>query len=332
MCSPLVMEKVQAAITRRRLFGLAGATGAAVVLAPMGGAQRLAALQDGTPPGEPTVGATVEPTIGATVEPTVGATAEPTTGVITGPVATPAATPVGPSAIAVCTFANVQDLTHTASPDFPMFPGAQQMQINVLFSFEEGDIYYKNELILDEHTGTHMDAPAHFDENGVSADRLPVERLLAPLAVIDISARVATDEDAQLMPEDILAWEAQFGPLPAGAFVAMHSGWASRVNDRERYINLDASDTQHYPGFHPDATALLVEERNIVGIGVDTASLDFGPSTDFETHITALSAGKYGLENLANLSLVPASGATLVVGGPKHRNASGGPTRALALY
>ncbi|MEA2598645.1 MAG: hypothetical protein QOF01_5114 [Thermomicrobiales bacterium] len=177
-----------------------------------------------------------------------------------------------------------------------------------------------------------MDAPAHFAEDGASAERLPVARLVAALAVVDISGRAASDPDAQLMPDDILAWERQHGPLPAGALVAMHSGWDARVGDAAAFINQDASGAPHFPGFHSDAAAMLVDERDIVGIGVDTVSLDFGASTDFATHNTVLPAGRYGLENLAALGKVPPSGATIIVGGPRHLGASGGPTRAFALF
>ena len=209
--------------------------------------------------------------------------------------------------------------------------GGEAIEINLLLTVEANG-YYKNQLVLDEHTGTHMDAPAHFDADGLSADRLPVERFVAPLAVIDISARAATDPDAQLMPDDVLAWEGQHGPLPAGAFVAMNSGWAARLVDPASFLNQDAAGTPHFPGVHPDTAALLVEERDIVGIGVDTVSLDFGASTDFGTHKTLLGAGHYGLENLAALGTVPTAGATIIVGGPKHANASGGPTRVFALF
>jgi kynurenine formamidase len=89
---------------------------------------------------------------------------------------------------------------------------------------------------------------------------------------------------------------------------------------------------QHYPGIHPDAAMLLVEERDIVGVGVDTLSQDFGASTDFATHVTILGAGKYGVEGIANLGNVPPTGATVIVGGPKHVAASGGPSRLFALY
>jgi kynurenine formamidase len=227
-------------------------------------------------------------------------------------------------------FSQIVDLSHTHGPDFPVFPGAQPMQINVITTIAENG-YYENELILAEHTGTHMDAPAHFVEDGTTADQLPVSGFIVPLAVVDISDRAASDPDAQLTIDDLTAWEAANGPIPAGALVAMHSGWETRVGDPTSYINLDASDVQHYPGVHPDAAAFLVNERDIVGIGVDTLSIDYGPSQDFLTHVTALSAGKFGLENLANLAAVPPFGATVVVGGPKHINASGGPTRVLAL-
>jgi kynurenine formamidase len=246
------------------------------------------------------------------------------------------ATPVAPAASPVSLagfgpFSQIQELSHVHGPDFPMFPGAQQMEIDVIVTIAE-DGFFKNQLTLDEHTGTHMDAPRHFVEDGTSAENLPVEQLIAPLCVIDISDRAATDPDSQLMVDDILAWEAENGELPAGAFVAMYSGWESRVNDATAYINQDDADVPHFPGFHPDAATLLVNERDIVGIGVDTVSLDYGASTDFGTHLTVLPAGKFGLENLANLSTVPPFGATIIAGGPKHINASGGPTRALALF
>jgi len=227
-------------------------------------------------------------------------------------------------------FSQIVDLSHTHGPEFPMYPGAVQMTIENLFTVADGG-FYKNLLTLDEHTGTHMDSPAHFVEGGTTADRLPVELFLAPLVVIDISERTATDDDAEGTVDDIAAWEATNGPIPAGAFVALYSGWETRLDDPAGYINLDADSVQHYPGWAPEAAAFLVEDRDIVGAGVDTLSLDYGASTDFASHVTLLSAGKYGIENLANLGTVPATGATIVVGGPKHIDASGGPTRALAL-
>ena len=98
------------------------------------------------------------------------------------------------------------------------------------------------------------------------------------------------------------------------------------------FINKGDEDLLHFPGFHEDATAFLVEERDITGIGVDTLSLDYGPAAQFVTHVTLLQAGKYGLEGLAALASVPPSGALIVVGGPKVLVGSGGPSRVMALY
>jgi kynurenine formamidase len=228
-------------------------------------------------------------------------------------------------------FSNVADLTHVVSPDFPVFPGAARMKVDLLVTVKNNG-FYKNTLTLDEHTGTHMDAPAHFVDGAPTAETLPVNRLIAPLAVINIKARADRNPDAEVTIDDILAWERANGRLPAGAFVAMYSGWESRVSDPRAYVNLDSANVQHYPGFNPAAAEFLVRERDIVGIGVDTLSLDFGASKDFKTHVTVLGAGKYGLENLAALAGVPPSGAMVVVGGPKHKNASGGPARVLALW
>jgi kynurenine formamidase len=243
------------------------------------------------------------------------------------------ATPVvsqGKLEIALGSYTRVIDLTHTLTPTTPLYPGYPQPAIEPLKTFEK-DGFYANKLTYGEHSGTHMDAPAHFVEGAVTADDLPVERFFAPLAVVDVSARAETDPDTQVMPDDILAWEAANGPLPTGAFVAMYSGWETRLIEPASFINQDHEGVLHFPGFHPDATALLVEERDITGIGVDTLSLDYGASTDFGSHVTLLQSGRYGLEGLAALGAVPAAGALLIVGGPKVMIASGGPTRAMAL-
>ena len=134
------------------------------------------------------------------------------------------------------------------------------------------------------------------------------------------------------MPDDITAWEGQHGPLPAGAFVAMYSGWEARLGDPASFLNQDAAGVPHFPGFHPGCRGAAGQRARHRRHRRDTVSLDFGASTDFKTHLTVLPAGKYGLENLAALATVPPSGATIIVGGPKHINASGGPTRAFAVF
>jgi kynurenine formamidase len=245
--------------------------------------------------------------------------------------ATPMAAAPGTLALTLGDYTQVQDLTHTITPETPLFPGNPQPEFTPLRTYEN-DGYYANILTYAEHTGTHMDAPAHFVEGAPYSNELPVAQFFAPLAVIDISARAASDPDAQVMPDDILAWESDNGALPEGAFVAMNSGWDGRINDPAAFINLGDDGLLHFPGFHPDAAALLVEERDITGIGVDTLSLDYGSSTDFGAHLAILGAGKYGIEGLAALAAVPPAGALIIVGGPKFMIGSGGPSRVMALF
>ena len=251
------------------------------------------------------------------------------------PVGAQEATPVmsGPGTLnlSLGSYTRVQDLTHTITPETPVFPGNPQPVIEPLRTFEK-DGYYANKLTFAEHTGTHMDAPAHIVEGAAYANELAVEQFFAPLAVVDISERAATDPDAQVMPDDLVAWESEHGSLPAGAFVAMNSGWEARIGDPASFINAGEDGVLHFPGFHPDAAAFLVEERDITGIGVDTLSLDFGAATQFVTHVTVLQTGKYGLEGLAALASVPPAGALIVVGGPKVVVGSGGPSRVMALF
>lgn len=247
------------------------------------------------------------------------------------PLASPAASPVASLGVGAIPANSIVDMTHVMSPTFPVWPGNEPFAMETL-STVVPDGFYTNKLSYYEHTCTHLDAPAHFVDGAPTADLLPVENFVAPLAVIDISARATDDPDTGVTPDDIAAWEAANGPLPAGAFVAMYSGWEARLVDPASFINQDADGVQHYPGFTPEAATFLLDERDIVGIGVDTLSQDPGNSTDFGTHIAILSAGRYGIEGMASLGLVPPAGGTIVVGAPKHLHASGGPTRAFTLF
>jgi kynurenine formamidase len=227
-------------------------------------------------------------------------------------------------------FRTVYDLTHTFSPQIPVFPAFKPVQIRQRFTIAK-DGFFANEITFDEHTGTHLDAPIHFVADRSSADRLAPDRFFAPLAVVSIEARAAKDPDAVVTVDDILAWERRHGRLPSGAFVAMHSGWEARIGDANRFLNKDAQGTMHAPGFSEEAARFLARERDIVGAGVDTLSLDVASAQKFVAHLALLGAGKYAVELMANLATVPPSGATLIVGGPKHQGASGGPVRVFAV-
>lgn len=226
------------------------------------------------------------------------------------------------------TFSRILDLTHTLAPSFPTFGGAQQLELETLFTLAS-DGYNMYRWLLVEHTGTHMDAPFHFSD-GPSADQIPVEELMGPLVVVDIRSKAEANPDAQLTPDDLAAWENEYGPIPNGAIVAMNSGWDAFVGD-SKFRNADDAGVMHFPGFHIEAIEMLLSERNAKGIFVDTLSLDFGPSPDFAVHYRWLPAGKWGIECVANLSQLPANGAIAIVGGPKIAGATGGPSRIFAL-
>jgi kynurenine formamidase len=227
----------------------------------------------------------------------------------------------------------IQDLTHVLHPGFPSFnPAFFPKFERKTFVTIKKDGFYGNVLTYWEHSGTHMDAPHHFVSGTWMVHQIPAGRLVAPAVVIHIHERAARSADAQVTPDDIRAYERRYGRIPRGALVLMHSGWEARVGDQQAYRNPDAKGVMHFPGFHPEAAELLVKERAIVGIGVDTLSLDFGASTDFKTHVTILGANKYGLENVANLAKIPPRGATVFVGAPRVQDGSGGPTRVIAVW
>lgn len=226
--------------------------------------------------------------------------------------------------------AKAEDLTHELHENFPTFFGEQQFFLEPKFNYAEHK-FNINEWRVNEHTGTHMDAPLHFSEDGNSVAEIPVGDLVCPLAVIDIREKAAADADAQVTPDDIAAWIEANGDIPEGACVAMLSGWGEHVAD-DTFRNVgDDGKTQHFPGFHIEAAQMLMEEASVKGMAVDTLSLDHGPSPDFAVHYAWLPTGRWGLECVANLEALPASGATLIVGAPKVKGASGGPTRVFAM-
>ncbi|WP_034261050.1 cyclase family protein [Actinospica robiniae] len=226
----------------------------------------------------------------------------------------------------------VVDLTHELSTDFPVWLRFTEEPVTRQAATLAADGYNDKINTINEHTGTHIDAPLHFDDSGLSVAQLPAESLVAPLVVVRIAQRAAQDPTTELEVDDILAWERRYGRIPDGAFVAMDSGWSQRVSIPGAFLNYDA-DTGAYlwPGISPEAAAFLVGDRDVVGAGVDTTSLDTGTREIPLAHQTILPAGLYGVECLADLDQVPDSGAVLVVGAPKMRAGTGGPARVLAF-
>lgn len=226
----------------------------------------------------------------------------------------------------------VLDLTHPLSPDFPVFELYVRKPQRRQVMFEDVIGFNTAEWTFNEHTGTHMDVPAHSKKGLPTVDQIRVEDLVAPLCVVRIADRAERDNITELTVKDLKEWERKNGRIPDRAFVASDSGWYKRVGDARSYLQFDAlAQVMRFPGVSPEAADFLINQRSIVGFGTDTSSLDVGTRREPLVHRMLLTTGRYGLENLAALDTVPDRGATLVVGVPKLRGGFGAPVRALAL-
>ncbi|QDQ99109.1 cyclase family protein [Tomitella fengzijianii] len=241
----------------------------------------------------------------------------------------------------------IVDLTHTLDEDFPLWPGDPLFRMRRI---REAPEFLVHELCFGEHTGTHVDAPLHCVPGGDAVDRIRVDDLLAPLVLVDIADRTASDPDALATPADLAAWESLHGRIPDGALVALITRPArgrpdgkvnpeapaqphddAEVHALTRSLTPDAAGIAHWPGFSREAAEFLVQRRAVVAIGTDAPSIDCGASTAFPAHHAVLGAGRYAVEMLAALRALPPAGATAVVAPLKHRGGSGGPARVLAL-
>ena len=227
------------------------------------------------------------------------------------------------------------DLTHTFDENAVYWPTAKPFRWHkdAWGRGPGGQWYASASFEASEHLGTHIDSPIHFAEGQATTDALPLRQLIGPAAVIDISKACAADRDYQLARADVELWERMHGRLPTGAIVLARTGWSAFWPDRKRYLGSDTpGDVRnlHFPGISVEAAKLLVDRR-VDGVGIDTASLDHGPSTEFRTHRILNRAGVYGLENVANLNRVPATGATVIALPVKIRSGTGGPVRVIAI-
>jgi len=237
----------------------------------------------------------------------------------------------------------VVDLTQPLGPDTPViglpdiFAPSPGLTIEQISRYDDGGPgWYWNTLTLGEHTGTHFDAPVHWvtgkDLADNRCDTIPPTRFVGPGCVIDVSADVADDADFLLTPERIEAWESEHGTIPAGAWVLMRTDWSKRT-DPAAFLNV-ADDGPHSPGFHADATRLLIE-RDVLGVGVETVGTDAGQAGGFDppfpNHTLMHGAGKFGLASLANLDQLSPTGSLVIAAPLKIVDGSGSPLRVLAL-
>src|SRR6202046_1764467 len=224
----------------------------------------------------------------------------------------------------------VVDMTYPVSEKFPAWPGDDHVFEAKANATVEKDGYFTRSFWMLEHYGTHMDAPAHFPPGKITLDEIPDTHFFGPAVVIDVREEAAKDPDYRLSTARVEKWEAAHGRIPSGAIVMMRTGWASRWPDQARYRNTDENKVMHFPGFSVESAKLLIA-RGAVGLEIDTLSIDYGGSKDFEVHHTDLPAGLYNLENLANLDQLPEAGAFLIAAPIKLEGGSGGPVRVFAL-
>ena len=217
---------------------------------------------------------------------------------------------------------------------WPTAPSSFQLTRLSYGKTEAGYFYAANVFCTPEHGGTHLDAPIHFSESGLTVDQIPVRQLIGPGIVIDVSRQAAADPDYRLSVQDVKLWEAKHGTIQEGAIVLLRTGWGKWWSDRKRYLGDDTpgdASRLHFPSYSKDAAEFLVKVRRVAALGVDTASIDYGPSKDFIVHQIANGANVPALENIANLEALPEIGAWIIALPMKIANGSGAPLRILGV-
>jgi kynurenine formamidase len=219
----------------------------------------------------------------------------------------------------------------------PEFGQTQPFELEEISRYDDrGPAWYWNNFRSGEHTGTHLDAPNHWVTGRAGSDvaDIPPSRLIRPVVVLDFSAACADDADFLLEVDHIRAWESEHGPLPDGGWMIYRTGWDARSDSQERFINGDETGP-HTPGMSIECARWVAEEAPVVGVGVETVGTDAGAAHSFDPpfpcHSYLMGSGKYGLTQLQNVALLPATGAVLVVGPLPIVTGSGSPARALAL-
>jgi len=229
------------------------------------------------------------------------------------------------------------DLSHAYNSEtlyWPTSPSKFEKETLAFGETPDGYFYSSFSVCTPEHGGTHLDSPQHFAAEGIPTDKIPLKKLVGNAVVIDISEKAAADRNYLLTANDVTAFEAQHGRISQGDIVLLRTGWDRVWPEAKSYLGDDkpgdASNLQ-FPSFGEGATRLLVEERQVAILGVDTASTDYGKSLDFIVHRIAAARGVSNLENLTNLDQLPPTGAVIFALPMKIEGGSGGPARVIAL-
>jgi len=228
-------------------------------------------------------------------------------------------------------YSRVVDLAHVVSPAIPLWPGDPHVVIKVVATVKK-DGYYLRSFTIGEHSATHMNAPNSFISGNTEAiTSYPAEQRVVPAVVIDVRDKAAKNADFQLTKDEVLAWEKKHGKIAPGTFVILFTGWEDKWNDPKAFINQDAKNRLHFPGFAGATAKWLLAERQIAGVGIDTHGVDPGLDTSYATNTQIAKAHKIAIECMANLDQLPPTGATLVLGPLQLEDGSGSPVGIMAF-
>lgn len=227
-------------------------------------------------------------------------------------------------------YRRVIDLSHPVTPGMPRWPGDPPVAFDIVAQ-RNRDGYFLRRFSMGEHSGTHLASPSAYHEGGLDSSDVPVESLIAPAVVIDISGPAGEDPDYALSATNVAEWEREHGPIPAGSLVLLNTGWSRYWKDPQRFINADATGIMHTPGFSLEAVRFLLEWRDAGGFGIDTHGIDAGMDGDLSVSRFALGQSALALECLNALDRLPATGATIIVGRLRLVGGSGSPASVIAL-
>jgi kynurenine formamidase len=232
----------------------------------------------------------------------------------------------------------VVDLTYAFDANSVYWPTAEQFKLETDFEgvTDKGYFYSAYRYSAAEHGGTHLDSPVHFAKGRFTVDQLPLEQLMGAAVVVDVAAQCAKNPDYLISIADLQNWEKLNGRIASGTIVLLRTGFGKYYPDRRKYLGTDergaaAVAKLHFPGLDPAAAKWLMENRSIKAIGLDTASIDYGQSTLFETHRTLFEKNIPAFENVANLDQLPVKGFSVIALPMKIKGGSGGPLRIVAI-
>jgi kynurenine formamidase len=232
----------------------------------------------------------------------------------------------------------VVDLSYSFDSETVYWPTAETFHLEKDFEgiTEKGYYYSAYKYSAAEHGGTHIDAPVHFAKGRNTLDEILLDQLMGPSILVDVTRQCASNPDYQVTSEDFQNWEKQNGRIPTGTIVLLRTGFGKYYPDRKSYLGTEergaaAVAKLHFPGLHPAAARWLTQHRAIKAIGLDTASIDYGQSTLFESHRTLFDKNIPAFENVANLDKLPLKGFSIIALPMKIKGGSGGPLRIVAI-